>query len=66
MVVPWLAELSTRTVKPKTLDRTAALASATTMRVRTTFMTQPFPALAGHEPSLTLLSVAAVKSILEG
>jgi hypothetical protein len=65
MIVPWLVELTTIAVKPRPLARRAELASETAIRVRTTFMVQPFPALApAHEPSLTLLNVTAVNYIL--
>ena len=46
IVAPGLAELTAKAVKPKPLATTAELASATTMRVGTIFMMQPFPALA--------------------
>jgi hypothetical protein len=44
--VAGFVEAAASAVKPRPLAMTAELASATTMRVRMTFMMQSFPALA--------------------
>ncbi|HUB40039.1 MAG TPA: hypothetical protein VMA72_14405 [Streptosporangiaceae bacterium] len=46
VIVLWLVELTESAVMPNPLARRAELAIETAMRVRTTFIVQPFPALA--------------------
>jgi hypothetical protein len=60
MTVPDAAELVMTAVKPRPLETSPAVIRATPIRLRMTFMTQPFRHLPACEQTLALLQVLPI------